>query len=209
MGNSNPPKYLSSDDAKMAIGYETWARVKSQLEKYRGKSIDFEGFEKLLRSRFERMVCEDCSIIFLLLIVTWQPKILVECLYQAFAYNMHNKIELNDFLAGLSIVSSQERVPFLKFLFRVYDVRQLGRLDRRDVEKLLTFAYGDRFRTAGSSISRHLDALFNLPNMLGEGGREKQRFDVHGNQKPLGVKEFQQFDGRLDVLGKFFHAIFF
>jgi Ca2+-binding EF-hand superfamily protein len=124
-------------------------------------------------------------------------------LYQAFANDLHNKIDLNDFLAGLSIVGSQERGPFLRFLFRVYDVRQAGRLDRRDVEKLLSIAYGDRFKSAAHSINRHLDALFALPQSLIEHtvpGREKTVSAAHGS-RPLTLKEFQHFEGRLDVLG--------
>jgi hypothetical protein len=58
VGSSQAPKYVNSEDARVALGYDTWLRVKSQLEKYRGRSIDFDGFDKLLRSRFERMVCE-------------------------------------------------------------------------------------------------------------------------------------------------------
>jgi hypothetical protein len=143
--------------------------------------------------------------------------VLVECLYQAFAHELHSKIELNDFLAGLSIVSSQqERKPFLRFLFRVYDVRQNGRLERRDVEKLLSFAYGDRFRTSSASISRHLDSLFMLPHTLMEANKEKSgsgsnstrdsnvngaHHHYHHHSMPLTVKEFQHFEGRIDVLG--------
>ena len=113
------------------------------------------------------------------------------------AADLHKKIELNDFLAGLSIVGSQEKGLFLRFLFRVYDMRQCGRLDRRDVEKILVVAYGDKYKAgSSSSISRLLNKIFSLSsNANPETGNTNKAGDF------LTLKDFQQFDGRLDILG--------
>jgi hypothetical protein len=55
MGNS-VPKYYTVEEAKAIIGAGRWISLKKQLEYHRGKGIDFDGIQALLRERFERMV---------------------------------------------------------------------------------------------------------------------------------------------------------
>lgn len=55
MGNGQQ-KYLTQTEARDILGQESWVRLKSQLEKYKIKYLDFETFDGILRSRFDRMV---------------------------------------------------------------------------------------------------------------------------------------------------------
>ena len=56
MGNSQP-KYYSVDQAQEIIGNDVWLRMRKQLERNRGRAMDYESFQKLVRCRYERMVC--------------------------------------------------------------------------------------------------------------------------------------------------------
>lgn len=55
MGNGQP-KYYSVDDASEIIGKETWIRLRKQLQSTGNKTIDYSMFEKIITTRFERMV---------------------------------------------------------------------------------------------------------------------------------------------------------
>ena len=105
MGN-NQPRYFSNEKAIEIIGGNTWLRLRKQLERTRGKIVDFSVFYRIVLSKFELM-----------------PKILVECLYRAFALDVNNKIEVNDFITSLAVISSQDRPLVLKFLFNFYDIK--------------------------------------------------------------------------------------
>jgi hypothetical protein len=55
MGNANF-KYISDREAKDLLSQDNWSRVKRQLEKSYDRYLDYDAFQEILRSRFERMV---------------------------------------------------------------------------------------------------------------------------------------------------------
>lgn len=190
MGNGNY-KYYSADQSKTIIG-ENWTKLEKQLER-RGKYVDFETFEKIIRCRFERMVrmwtglSKTSTHHFMLS----QPKILCECLFQAFVSDLFHKIDVLDFLSSLAVIKGRDRPALLKFLFRVYDVRIAGHLERSKVEQLLHMAYGERIKRSTEVVKKQLDAVFRL-------GYDRDR---------VTMREFEGYGGALDVLGGWVEAV--
>ena len=58
------------------------------------------------------------------------PRLLSERLYKAFANDINSKLDVNDFISSLAVVSSHDRQLVLKFLFRVYDIHSNGTIER-------------------------------------------------------------------------------
>ena len=61
MGNGQP-KYLSSNEAQAIIGPRAWGQIRKQLEQTHGRVIEFDGFDRIIRGRFERMVKLDLLV---------------------------------------------------------------------------------------------------------------------------------------------------
>jgi ubiquitin C-terminal hydrolase len=142
MGNSQQ-KYYALDVARQNVGNEAWKRLISQLERYWGKQIDYDAFEKILRRRFERI-----------------PKVLCQSIYQAFTSDIYRKMDVVEFVACLTTLRGPDRLVLMKLLFNVYDYRSAGIIDRLIAEKLLLLAYGDRMKEEKEAIEMQLDAIF-------------------------------------------------
>ena len=113
-----------------------------------------------------------------------KPKILCECLYQAFAPDVFRKIAIDDFLSSIAVLVSLERSLVMRFLFRVYDVRSTGAIERSKVDKLLAMAYGERMKSDSEFIKRQLDYIFRNSN--------------HHDKETLSLKEFESCKGNTE-----------
>lgn len=163
MGNSQP-HYLTNDDAISIIGGQTWDRLRNYLVRF--KEIDYFIFRNIVQSKFDLI-----------------PKVLIERLYSAFARDINSKLDINSFISTLAVISGQDRVLVLRFLFRIYDAKSTNVIQRDFVKEILVFAYGKPFIAAEiDRVKRLLDSLFLSDNFMY-------------------LREFEQYKGRLDLLG--------
>jgi len=149
--------------------------------KLAGKTLDFPTFSRIIQGRFS---------------VTSQ---FLELLWLGFASELPSKVDMSDFIATLAVVLGTERAPQMRFLFRVYDVKQVGYIDKIRLERLLQLVYSDHgdgsanggkrygafARISSTKIKAMLDTLFHAAS---------------NNRNLLSLKEFESYVGPMEVL---------
>lgn len=156
---------------------ELLTRLASRLVAKTGKSVDFAMFSRCILGKFATM-----------------PTQLIECLWLAFAHDLPSKVDVSDFIASLAVIHGKERAPILRFLFRVYDIKQTGYLERVRVERVLSLVYGgaDVSREHADRMKAMLDGLFSTSSVA----------DKHY----LASRDLDAYTGPLEVLASWIQA---
>jgi hypothetical protein len=139
MGNSNP-KYFTEREALDVLGQDSWDRLSTQLDSL-GGAIDFGTFYRIVLQKF-RII----------------PKYLCECLYRGFANDIHSVVEVSDFICTLAVTRALNTTLLLGFAFRVYDSRGVGEVNKKQLAKQLSLAYGANLTQYTAEFD--LDKLF-------------------------------------------------
>ncbi len=91
-------------------------------------------------------------------------------------------------IVSLAVVKGLDRLARLKFLFRIYDIQSVGKLEKTKVEKLLQLAYDNPSIFKNAEYKKQLDNLF-------------------ATDKDITMKEFEQFTGDLDLIGGWVESV--
>ena len=129
---------------------------------------------------------------------------------------MNRKISIDDFVISLAIfcntcatilydttnashnTNKEQRKNLLQFLFRLYDLQSMGKLEKLKIEKMLTLAYD---YTSGNMINANMMAIVNtnFPNIL-LANIYKQQIDQIFQKSVLNIKDFEIYNGNIELL---------
>ena len=108
----------------------------------------------------------------------FQPRVLVEALFRAFAADLTRRVDIDVFLSTYAVIDSLGFVDTNKVnaqlllmqkrcLFKIYELADpelstaAGVLERRRVEDILRVAYGDKLRPHLNEVQKQLDNIFH------------------------------------------------
>jgi hypothetical protein len=129
-----------------------------------------------------------------------------------FATDLPAKVEMNDFTATLSVVMGKDRTLLLRFLFRVYDAKNSGYLDKSRMERMLSLVYSHvgsapSSSASSSSSSRHAqmskEFAVKAKSLLSSLFQSTSATEVNF----ISAREFDAYAGPLDVLLTWVQAV--
>jgi len=135
-----------------------------------------------------------------------QPIVLCECIFLAYVPNINSKLDVHDFIGITKELFDDNRARLCHFLFRVYDIKSVGALERTGIEGVLKAVYG--VRRNGTSIPTItesqaeaaklvLDEIFKLSSAV----RGSSAADADDNAgAKLTFRQFESYGGSLQVL---------
>ena len=140
-------------------------------------------------------------------LIKLQPTVLCECIYLAYVPNINSKLDINDFIGITMELFDDNRARLSHFLFRVYDIKSIGWLDRAGIEGVLKAVYGVRRNaTSVPTITESqaeaaklvLDDIFQLSS-ASRSSSEADPDDNYDGAK-LSFRQFESYRGSLQVL---------
>ena len=187
MGNTQP-KYFAHNSAQTTVKSQ---RLKKALDRSKnGKRFDFLAFKSVIFSRFERM-----------------PTVLCKRLYLAFAADETSKIDTEDFIAALGILDGVDRPLIMHFLFRIYEYKSTGMIDRKVMEEMLAYAYGAQLTNSSTQmaqLTKRLDQMFRPSSNSDDVVPPHQQQRLPG---VISLKEFEAFTGPVDEIKLWVHEV--